>query len=426
MMPTAPQGVEEDAPGRMLGTYLHSYVEDLRSTLQEIDRSVLAAVVDVLIRARHEQRQIFIVGNGGSAATASHMACDLGKGTVDRANPGFRRFRAVSLADNTALITALGNDLSFDDIFAEQLATVMEDGDVVVAISASGNSPNLVRAVEYAKSRGGITIGLLGFGGGRLGELVDHALVVSSRNYGLSEDFHLIVQHVLTQYLRRELAGPARPVAFLDRDGVINQRLGPHEYVHRWDQFRFVDGAIPMLRELSDRGYALVVITNQQGIGKGVMTTSALHRIHDEMKRALSREGVSLAGVLHCPHLEHERCGCRKPQPGLIYRAMNESSFLMDLRKSILIGDSVTDTQAGHAAGVGTLVHVGGAQVDVPVGTIVVDSVRDVLDAIPHAPSQVTRSNGSGPTSLRAHQTVPNGATRTAIGTTKGLARSGR
>jgi D-sedoheptulose 7-phosphate isomerase len=367
----------------LLDTYLHSYVEDLHATLREIDSAVLAAVAEALLEARRDRRQILIIGNGGSATTAAHLACDLGKGTVDHTTPGFTRFRAVSLADNTGLLTALGNDLAFDQVFAEQLATVMCDGDVVIAISASGNSPNLVRAIEYARTRGAITIGLLGFGGGRLAELVDHALVVSSRNYGISEDFHLIAQHVLTQYLRRALAGPARPVAFLDRDGVINERAGAHRYVARWDDFRFVDGAVPMMRGLADQGYALVVVTNQQGVGKGLVSPVELDRIHDEMARALAAEGVTLTRVLHCPHLEADLCACRKPRPGLIHRAVNEAPFLIDLARSVLIGDSPTDMLAGRAAGVGHLVYVGATSVPLPEGTTVAGSVQGVLDRVP-------------------------------------------
>lgn len=370
------------ARSTLLDAYLSSYVDDLRRTLLEIDRGVLASIIDALRHARTEQRQVLIIGNGGSAATASHLACDLGKGTIDPTRPGFTRFRALSLADNNALMTALGNDVSFEDVFSEQLATLMYDGDVVIVISASGNSPNLVRAVEYARSRGAVTIGLLGFGGGRLAGMVDHALVVSTRNYGLAEDFHLIVQHVITQYLRRSLAGPARPAAFLDRDGVINERRGPHEYVERWDQFRFVDGSKALLRGLADHGYALVVVTNQQGVGKGVMSAAALHHLHEEMTRALAREGIVLSGVFHCPHLEAEGCSCRKPKPGLILRALNETPFLIDLSRSILIGDSASDIEAGQAAGVGTLVHVGPRATAAPRATVAVDSVPDVLAAV--------------------------------------------
>jgi D-glycero-D-manno-heptose 1,7-bisphosphate phosphatase len=206
--------------------------------------------------------------------------------------------------------------------------------------------------------------------------------VVSSRNYGVSEDFHLIVQHVLTQYLRRALSGPARRVAFLDRDGVINERLGPHEYVERWEQFRFVPGVVPMLRGLTAQGYELVVITNQQGVGKGVMSAAALNTIHEAMATALAGEGLTLAHVLHCPHLEEDHCFCRKPRPGLIYRALNESPFLIDLPRSILIGDAQTDMLAGRAAGICSRVYIGHPDDAGPDATAVARSVGDVLAVV--------------------------------------------
>lgn len=371
-----------ETPPALFETYLRGYFEELRASLDELVPSAVAAVLGVFERARLDHRQIFLVGNGGSAATASHMACDLGKGTVDYSNPGLTRFRTISLSDNTALITALGNDLSFDDIFAEQLKGLMNDGDVVVFISASGNSPNLVKAAHYARSRGGELVGLLGFGGGKLATLVDHALVVSSRNYGLSEDMHLIVQHVLTQYLRRLLAGPARPVAFLDRDGIINERAAPHQYVTSWDEFRWVDGVVPMLRGLSELGFALMVVTNQQGVGKGVLSEAGLASIHQQMTRVLEAEGILLARLLHCPHLEQAGCFCRKPRPGLIYRALNESPFLIDITRSMLIGDAESDMQAALAAGIGTRVFVGAAGEPGAAATHRAGNVSEVLGLV--------------------------------------------
>jgi D-sedoheptulose 7-phosphate isomerase len=374
------------ASAAIFETYLRSYLEELNAALKELAPTAVAGVVSAFERARKQRRQIFIIGNGGSAATAAHMACDLGKGTVDRGTPDFTRFRVISLSDNTALLTALGNDLSFEDIFVEQLAALMNDGDVVVFISASGNSPNLVRAAKYARSRGGELVGLLGFGGGMLANLVDHALVVSSRNYGISEDSHLIVQHLLTQYLRRMLADPPRPAAFIDRDGIINERVAPHQYVTSWDQFRWVDGARPMLRGLAARGFALFVVTNQQGIGKGQMSEADLEAIHGEMTRTLALDGIHLTRVLHCPHREQDRCSCRKPRPGLIHRALNETPFLIDLGRSVMIGDSASDVQAGLAAGVATRILVGSETADA--ATHRVASVRDVLATITHEMAQ--------------------------------------
>jgi D-sedoheptulose 7-phosphate isomerase len=339
--------------------YLLSYLEELKAGLDSLPPHALAGVLRLFEQARVEHRQIFIIGNGGSAATASHMACDLGKGTVDRDDPSFTRFRAISLSENNAVLTAIGNDLAFEDVFAEQLATLMNDGDVVVFISASGNSPNLLRAAKYARFRAGKLVGLLGFGGGALATLVDHALVVTTRNYGLSEDTHLVIQHVLTQFLRRLLAGPARRAVFLDRDGIINERPALHQYVTSWADFRWVDGIVPLLQELSALGYVLFVITNQQGIARGLLSETGVAAIHDEMTRLLEKtHGVRLARVLHCPHAADAGCLCRKPRPGLIYRALNESPFLIDVPQSILIGDTDSDVQAGAAAGIGTRILV--------------------------------------------------------------------
>jgi histidinol-phosphate phosphatase family protein len=115
----------------------------------------------------------------------------------------------------------------------------------------------------------------------------------------------------------------------------------------------------PLLRGLSDLGFALMVVTNQQGIGKGIFSEADLEVIHREMTRTLELEGISLTRVLHCPHLEQDGCFCRKPRPGLIYRALNETPFLIDVTRSVLIGDADSDMQAGLAAGIGTRVFVG-------------------------------------------------------------------
>jgi len=364
----------------LLEVYVRGYVADLKWSLDEFDRDALARVIDLLIRAREDGRQILLAGNGGSAAAASHMACDLGKGTVNYTNPAFSRFRVVSLADNAALITAIGNDLSYEDIFVEQLKMVMSTGDVVIFISSSGNSPNLVRAAAYAREHGATTVGLLGFGGGTLASMVDVPLAVSSRNYGITEDFHMAVQHIYTQYLRRALAGPIRRVAFLDRDGIINEPAALHAYIERWEDFAFRPGAFDLLKGLAADGYALVVVTNQQGVGKGLMTDADLRGLHASMTTALAAEGVGLAGIFSCPHLAERHCFCRKPEPGLFYRALNELPFLVDMAQSVVVGDAATDVAAGRAAGVPTRLLVGGARDEA--ATHVVDDLTQVLPTL--------------------------------------------
>lgn len=153
-------------------------------------------------------------------------------------------------------------------------------------------------------------------------------------------------------------AGPVRPVAFLDRDGIINERAAEHDYVLRPEQFHFVPGALPLLVGLRDLGYALVVITNQQGVGKGLMTDDALRSLHGWMSEALAAEGVQLAGIYACTHLASAGCACRKPKPGLIHRALRDLPFRVDLARSVMIGDTASDIEAGRAGGVRTLLLV--------------------------------------------------------------------
>lgn len=338
----------------MIRRYFESYIENLKSTLDEIDFKQVDAIIQCLWDAREEDKQVFILGNGGSASTASHFACDLAKGTIDLKNANFRRFRAMSLTDNIALITAIGNDISYEDIFVEQLKNHLNPKDVVIVITSSGNSPNVLRAIEYASKRGATTIGLLGFNGGKAKDLVNISMVVSSRNCGISEDFHMIIVHILTQIIRRILEEKRYKVGFLDRDGVINQRARPHEYITRWEDFKFVPGAIEALKEFSHLGYKLVVITNQQSVGKGILSESRLDEIHEKMLGELARQGIDVERVFVCPHREEDGCFCRKPKPGLFYRALSELSYHVDLEKSFFLGDSETDILAGNHFGIRT------------------------------------------------------------------------
>jgi D-sedoheptulose 7-phosphate isomerase len=183
----------------MFREFVSSYFGGLEVCRQEVPLDDLERVLQAILRAYEAERTVFVFGNGGSASTASHLACDMGKGTAIH---GQRRLRVVSLADNAALLTAWANDTSYEMVFKEQLENLLQPGDVVIAISASGNSPNVVRAVEYAKERGAVTIGFIGFGGGKLKKLVDLDITVSSRNYGQVEDYHLTLNHIFSQYLR--------------------------------------------------------------------------------------------------------------------------------------------------------------------------------------------------------------------------------
>ncbi len=183
-------------------TDVSSYFESLTQTIQGLPLESIDLVADVLLKAYHEGRMVYIFGNGGSAALASHFACDLGKGT---ANGSEKRFRVLALTDNVALITAWANDANYADIFGEQLANLVRPGDVAFAISGSGNSPNVLRGLRVAKQAGATTVGLTGFHGGELKEHCDACVIVPSDNMQIIEDLHLCVAHSLFTSIRRKI-----------------------------------------------------------------------------------------------------------------------------------------------------------------------------------------------------------------------------
>ena len=182
---------------------VQDYVEGLYECLRELVRQNVEEIADIILETWKKDKRVFIMGNGGSAATASHFARDLQIGAAAEGKP---RVRAISLADNVALVTALANDTSYSSIFEEQLIGQLEEGDMVVGISASGNSPNILKAVEYARKNGAITIGFIGFGGGKLKELVHKAIILSSKDYGQIEDTHLSLTHIISYLVRERIA----------------------------------------------------------------------------------------------------------------------------------------------------------------------------------------------------------------------------
>lgn len=161
-------------------------------------------VADVLVQAYESGRTIFAFGNGGSAALASHFACDLAKGTV---NGSPKRFRIMALTDNVPLMTAWANDSNYENIFSEQLANFAVRGDVAFAISGSGNSPNVLKALRLAKEVGLTTAGLTGFAGGEMRQLCDTCIIVPCENMQIIEDLHLCIAHSLFSCVRARIAG---------------------------------------------------------------------------------------------------------------------------------------------------------------------------------------------------------------------------
>lgn len=178
---------------------IDTYFAELEQMLRSISRSDMQKVLSLLENAYRNGHRVFIMGNGGSAATASHFALDLAKNTILTGAP---RLKAISLTDHVPLITAWSNDTAYEHIFAEQLVAMIEPGDLVIGISTSGNSPNVINALRLARESQAYTIGLLGALGGKIKHMVDAYVLVPGQNIEQEEDAHMILAHVITRHMR--------------------------------------------------------------------------------------------------------------------------------------------------------------------------------------------------------------------------------
>ena len=192
---------------------IEDYWREIGRMARRMPLADIAEAAELLLECQRAGNTIFVLGNGGSAATASHLACDLAKNV--RA-PGSQPFRVIALTDNVPLLTAWGNDASYASVFAEQLAALVRPGDLVVAISASGNSPNVLAAAELAREAGATVLALTGATGGQLYALADLAVLVPSDSIERVEDAHMIIAHSLCVALREQLRAEAATLERLD------------------------------------------------------------------------------------------------------------------------------------------------------------------------------------------------------------------
>ena len=183
--------------------YAPTYLRNLHELLTSVDAAIFGSIVDQIERCRSMDSTIYIIGNGGSCSIASHMANDLGVGAR---HEGIKPLRILSFNDNMSVITALGNDMGYDSVFVEQLRPVLHRNDLLIAFSVSGNSPNIIRAVEFAKERGTTVVGCTGFDGGKLRQICDLSFHIANEKgyYGPVEDAFMIMDHLIYTYYKFE------------------------------------------------------------------------------------------------------------------------------------------------------------------------------------------------------------------------------
>jgi D-sedoheptulose 7-phosphate isomerase len=206
-----PPGLRKETGDRQLES-INRYITELEQMMQAISLPNLTAVLGILEQVYRNGHRIFVMGNGGSAATASHFALDLAKNTITAGAP---RLKAISLTDHVPLITAWSNDTAYEHIFSEQLANMIEAGDAAIGISASGNSPNVINALTLANHSGASTIGLLGATGGKIKDIVDAYVLAPGQNIEQEEDAHMILAHMITRHMREVVRSYAQSLKLL-------------------------------------------------------------------------------------------------------------------------------------------------------------------------------------------------------------------
>jgi D-sedoheptulose 7-phosphate isomerase len=181
--------------------YIKKYLDDLKKTIVLLNEEEINSVITILEQTRDHHKTVFTMGNGGSASNASHFVNGLSQGATVEGKP---RFKAISLTDNIPNMLAYGNDFGYENIFVEQLKNLLSEGDVVIGISGSGNSPNVLKAIEYAKKQNVITIGFTGFDGGKLKKMVKYSVHVPCNCMEIVEDVHLALTHLISSYYRKK------------------------------------------------------------------------------------------------------------------------------------------------------------------------------------------------------------------------------
>ncbi len=195
----------EQATSSATSQYIDDYFYKVSTTLDQLDRESLEDFVDLILETYQKDGTIFFFGNGGSGANASHFCGDMVKGL---SYGSLKRFRALCLNDNIPALMAVANDISYDDIFLEQLKNFVQPGDLVVGLSGSGNSPNVVKAYTYAQSHGAKTVALCGFNGGKIKEIADLAVHANIMDMEVSEDIHLVIAHCVKRIIMQRLGIP--------------------------------------------------------------------------------------------------------------------------------------------------------------------------------------------------------------------------
>ncbi|MCL1811099.1 MAG: HAD-IIIA family hydrolase [Methanomassiliicoccaceae archaeon] len=310
-------------------------------TISEIDVLQIRKVADTIIESVKKGGQVIFMGNGGSSADAQHIAAEFsGKYMFDRPP-----MAGISLS-NIAPVTAIGNDYSYDLVFQRQINAICRKGDIVVGFSTSGNSRNVLLAVEAAKRIGAVTVSFTGQGG-VLKDMVDVSIIVPTKETPRIQEGYLTACHTICGIVERELFG--RKAVLVDRDDTLAKDV---PYCDSPEKFQLFPGVPEAIARLNEAGYIVIVISNQSGIARGLFDEDTLDAIHDKMIRDVEAGGGHIEDIFYCPHHPDDRCTCRKPETGLGVAAIIKHNI--NPKASFMVGNSEGDTEFGKRLGLST------------------------------------------------------------------------
>lgn len=308
------------------------------NTISKIDPAQVQKAAEMIAEAFRNGNQVIFCGNGGSSADAQHIAAEFsGRYKMERpALPG------VCLS-NIAPVTAIGNDYSYDLVFKRQVEGLARKGDILVGMSTSGNSKNVILAMEEMAARGGKSISFTG-DCGRMKDIADHAVVIPSTDTPHVQEGYICACHIIAGMVEQILFG--NRAVFIDRDDTIAKDI---PYCSDPDKFNLYPDVPSAISRLNDAGYLVIVITNQSGLHRGYFDEGTLDRIHGKLRAQASSAGGHVDDIFYCPHTPDEHCSCRKPEIGMGLDAI--AKHHIDASRSWMVGDHDKDMEFGRRLG---------------------------------------------------------------------------
>ncbi len=347
--------------------------------------NTILEMVDMLVEAFQKGKKVVLFGNGGSAADAQHVAAEF----VNRFLLERSALPAIALTTDTSNLTAIGNDYSFDEVFARQINALVNEGDVVVGISTSGSSENVLQGLRAARRRGARTIGFTGANGSLMKDLVDVCFQAPSNKTARIQEAHITVWHIVCELVEAEMFQARNWAVFFDRDGTLNREIN---YLGDPEKLEMLPGAAEAVHLVRENGGKAILVTNQAGVARGYYSERDVEAVHQRLQAELKAAAdTELDAIYYCPHHPEGRgayrkvCPNRKPNPGMLLQAQRD--YNLDLQRCFVVGDKLSDLQAGYAVGARTvLVRTGyGAETEVSLDAaeFMPDYIaQDVLDAV--------------------------------------------